>query len=71
MDRPPHRPRPATDPRPAGPPRHSGPPPAVARTRLDALAQGTRVEMEALLAKFVREGAAGTCVRVEPTSGPR
>jgi ribosomal protein S27E len=45
--------------------------PAVARTRLDALAQGTRVEMEALLAKFVREGAEGTCVRVEPTSGPR
>ncbi|WP_096325564.1 hypothetical protein [Nannocystis exedens] len=45
--------------------------PVVARGRLDNLAHGTRVEMEALLARFVREGAEGTCVRVESTAGPR
>ncbi|WAS98092.1 hypothetical protein [Nannocystis punicea] len=40
--------------------------PAAARARLDRLAHGTRVEMEALLAKFVAEGARGACVRVDP-----
>jgi predicted RNA-binding Zn-ribbon protein involved in translation (DUF1610 family) len=40
--------------------------PAAARARLDRLAHGTRVEMEALLTKFVAEGARGACVRVEP-----